>query len=57
MGIVKLAFVTPAMMRVAIPLDVLLMIDFLPLSLSHYRCEICVVGHSESTALILKVAQ
>jgi len=34
MGIVKLAFVTPAMMRVAIPREVLLMVGFLPLSLS-----------------------
>ena len=32
-GMVKLAFVTPATMRVAIPHDVLLMMDFLPLSL------------------------
>jgi hypothetical protein len=28
MGIVKLAFMTPAMMRVPIPIDVLLMVDF-----------------------------
>src|SRR5258708_7454550 len=32
-GIVKLAFVTPAIMRVAIPHEVLLMMGFLPLSL------------------------
>jgi hypothetical protein len=32
-GIVKLAFVTPATMRVAIPHEVLLMMGFLPLSL------------------------
>src|ERR1700722_12850547 len=37
MGIVKLAFVTPAMMRVAIPHDVLLMIGVLPRSFSCYR--------------------
>jgi hypothetical protein len=31
MGIVKLAFVTPAMMSVAIPHDALLMMGFLPI--------------------------
>jgi hypothetical protein len=35
MGIVKLAFATPAMMRIAIPLEVLLIIAFLPLSFSN----------------------
>ena len=34
MGIVKLAFVAPAMMRVAIPHDALLMMGFLPICLS-----------------------
>jgi hypothetical protein len=34
MGIVKLAFATPAMTRIAIPLEVLLIIAFLPLSFS-----------------------
>src|ERR1700722_20496900 len=34
-GIVELAFVTPATMRVAIPHEVLLMMGFLPLSLGH----------------------
>jgi hypothetical protein len=33
-GIVKLAFVTPATIRAAIPHEVLLMVGFLPLSLS-----------------------
>src|SRR5258708_36132289 len=47
MGIVKLAFVTPAMMRVAIPHEVLLMIGFLPLSSSCYRCETRVVDHAQ----------
>src|SRR5260370_26190562 len=55
-GIVKLAFVTPAMMRVAIPHDVLLMIGFLPLSFSRYRCAARVVDHAKSTPGILWVA-
>jgi hypothetical protein len=33
-GIVKLAFVTPATMRTEIPHEVLLMVGFLPISLS-----------------------
>src|SRR5712672_2919439 len=36
-GIVKLAFVTPAIMRVAIPHEVLLMMGFLPLSLGQVK--------------------
>src|ERR1700719_3890963 len=36
-GIVKLAFVTPAKMRVAIPHEVLLMMGFLPLCLGQSR--------------------
>jgi hypothetical protein len=40
MGIVKLAFVTPPMMRVAIPRDILLMIDCLLLSFSRYRANL-----------------
>src|ERR1700719_3753212 len=47
MGIVKLAFATPARMRVAIPHDVLLMIGSLPLSFGCYRCETRVVDHAQ----------
>jgi hypothetical protein len=54
-GIVKLAFVTPAMMRVAIPHDMLLTIGFPPLSFSCYRCDSRVVDHAQSTTGILKV--
>jgi hypothetical protein len=47
MGIVKLAFAMPAMTRVAIPLDVLLMIDGLP----QLRC--C---YQSQTGIALKLA-
>jgi hypothetical protein len=39
MGIVKLAFMTPATIRIAIPLDVPLMIAFLPLRFSGSNVE------------------
>jgi len=45
MGVVKLAFVTPAIMRIAIPHEVLLMIDFLPLNTARYGRDTCVVNH------------
>jgi hypothetical protein len=53
---VKLAFVTPAMMRVAIPHDVLLMNCFLALSFSRYRCETFLLITPKSTAEIFKDA-
>jgi hypothetical protein len=55
MGIVKLAFVTPAMIRVAIPHDVLLMNGILPFSFRRYRCETR-LDHAKSTAEIFMVA-
>src|ERR1700733_13594599 len=54
MGIVKLAFVTPAMIRIAIPLEVLLMVGILPLSVTCFRFETRSVEHAHSTTGILK---
>jgi len=55
MGIVKLAFVTPAMIRVAIPHDVLLMNGILPHGLTATGVK-TIFDHAKSTVRILKVA-
>src|SRR5258708_3565800 len=55
MGIVKLAFVTPAMIRVAIPHAVLLMNYILPFSFSRDRCA-TYLDHANSSAGVFKVA-
>src|SRR6266567_7027696 len=55
-GIVKLAFVTPARIRIAIPNDVLFTSGFLPLSFSRYRCEICLADSRQINGSNTRVA-